>query len=103
MTKYDKLLAAKETGEEWLLRIPGVHSVGIGLKKVHGKRTRDMAIAVFLDKMKHLFGLIVKECGTRLGDLSSSVAPVRVPCGRLRAMRPAHLPFPQVEKLRKFT
>lgn len=52
MANFDEIRAVKARAQTRLLAIPGVHSVAIGSKKVAGKKTAEMAIAVFVDKKK---------------------------------------------------
>jgi len=54
-------LAIKERAVERLLRIPGVHAVGVGAKQVAGERTGDVAIAVFVERKRPLAELAPEE------------------------------------------
>jgi hypothetical protein len=44
----------KERAAPRLLALPGVHAVGVGAKQVDGKRTEDVAIAVFVEHKRPL-------------------------------------------------
>jgi hypothetical protein len=44
----------KERAATRLLALPGVHAVGVGAKQVDGKRTEDVAIAVFVEHKRPL-------------------------------------------------
>lgn len=52
MANFDEIRAVKARARARLLAIPGVHSVAIGGKKVGGKKTADLAIAVFVKRKK---------------------------------------------------
>jgi len=49
---YQRLLAVKKAAQKRLLKIPGVHAVGVGAKQVAGQRTPVVSIAVFVTKKK---------------------------------------------------
>jgi hypothetical protein len=52
MTDVDRIRAIKRAAAARLHAIPGVHLVGVGYKVVGGKKTDELAIAVFVDKKK---------------------------------------------------
>ena len=47
-------LEIKERAATRLLALPGVHAVGVGAKQVEGRRTEDVAIAVFVEHKRPL-------------------------------------------------
>ena len=52
MADVDRIRAVKRAAAARLHAIPGVHAVGVGFKVVGGKKTDELAIAVFVDKKK---------------------------------------------------
>jgi hypothetical protein len=51
---FDRILPIKRAAQGRLLTLPGVHSVGIGLKIVAGQRTEEPAIMVFVVRKRSL-------------------------------------------------
>lgn len=46
----DRVTRAKERAEKDLFAIPGVHTVGVGFKRVDGKLTDEVAVLVYVDR-----------------------------------------------------
>jgi hypothetical protein len=61
MKDVDRILAVKQSVAAKLHAIPGVHAVGVGAKVVGGKKTEELAIAVFVVKKKGLNELAESE------------------------------------------
>src|SRR5579871_4215647 len=61
MADLVRIRAVKEEARNWLLAIPGVHSVAIGAKKVAGKKTSELAIVVFVSRKKPVEELSPQE------------------------------------------
>lgn len=53
MTDVDRIRTIKRAAATRLHAIPGVHAVGVGHKVVGGKKTDELAIAVFVDEKKN--------------------------------------------------
>jgi len=52
MHDVDRIRTVKRAAAARLHALPGVHAVGVGYKVVEGKKTEQLAIAVFVDKKK---------------------------------------------------
>jgi hypothetical protein len=61
MIDFDRILAVKQQARAQLLALPGVHSVGIGAKRVGGERTSEPAIVVYVVKKRPLAELAPAE------------------------------------------
>lgn len=61
MTDVDRIRTIKRAAATRLHAIPGVHAVGVGHKVVGGKKTDELAIAVFVDEKKKLEDLAGRE------------------------------------------
>jgi hypothetical protein len=57
MTDLERARAVKRTARDHLFRIPGVHTVGVGRKRVGGVMIDDIAIVVFVTKKKPIADL----------------------------------------------
>jgi hypothetical protein len=53
----DRIVAVKRSAEPELLRRPGIHAVGVGLKFVNGVPTRELVIQVFVEQKRPLADL----------------------------------------------
>ena len=54
MKAYEEILKVKEKHAEEILSHEGVHSVGIGYKRVNGEKTDELAILVFVADKKSI-------------------------------------------------
>jgi hypothetical protein len=61
MADFDQIRKVKRAAQAVLLALPGVHAVGIGAKKVGGKRTAEPAILVFVVRKKPISDLRPQE------------------------------------------
>jgi hypothetical protein len=57
----EKYIEIKRAAQGALLKLPGVHAVGVGLRHVGGRLTEEVVIAVFVDKKKPLEELSPEE------------------------------------------